>query len=95
LTSVVGRTAQGKGPPAHTTSRIEHAAGRAPSTETETASGDLATASAEGAIRSSLAQISEVQEVHHIAGEDCYLAKIWVRDAKTPEPVEKEEEVLP
>lgn len=31
----------------------------------------------------SLAQIPEVQEVHHIAGEDCYLAKVRVRDAKT------------
>jgi Lrp/AsnC family leucine-responsive transcriptional regulator len=30
-----------------------------------------------------LAQIPEVQEVHHIAGEDCYLAKVRVRDAKT------------
>ncbi|HYU30935.1 MAG TPA: Lrp/AsnC family transcriptional regulator [Thermoanaerobaculia bacterium] len=30
-----------------------------------------------------LAQIPEVQEVHHIAGEDCYLAKVRVRDAKS------------
>lgn len=30
-----------------------------------------------------LARIPEVQEVHHIAGEDCYLAKVRVRDAKT------------
>ena len=30
-----------------------------------------------------LAGIPEVQEVHHIAGEDCYLAKVRVRDAKT------------
>jgi Lrp/AsnC family leucine-responsive transcriptional regulator len=30
-----------------------------------------------------LAQIPEVQEVHHIAGEDCYLAKVRVPDAKT------------
>lgn len=30
-----------------------------------------------------LAEIPEVQEVHHIAGEDCYLAKVRVRDAKT------------
>ena len=30
-----------------------------------------------------LAQIPEVQEVHHIAGEDCYLVKVRVRDAKT------------
>src|SRR5262245_31048328 len=28
-----------------------------------------------------LAQIPEVQEVHHIAGEDCYLAKVRVADA--------------
>src|SRR5215204_574264 len=30
-----------------------------------------------------LARIPEVQEVHHIAGEDCYLAKVRIRDAKT------------
>jgi Lrp/AsnC family transcriptional regulator, leucine-responsive regulatory protein len=30
-----------------------------------------------------LAEIPEVQEVHHIAGEDCYLAKVRIRDAKT------------
>jgi Lrp/AsnC family leucine-responsive transcriptional regulator len=30
-----------------------------------------------------LAQIPEVQEVHHIAGEDCYLAKVRVPDAKS------------
>jgi Lrp/AsnC family leucine-responsive transcriptional regulator len=30
-----------------------------------------------------LRQIPEVQEVHHIAGEDCYLAKVRVRDAKS------------
>ena len=30
-----------------------------------------------------LAQIPEVQEVHHIAGEDCYLAKVRVPNAKT------------
>jgi Lrp/AsnC family leucine-responsive transcriptional regulator len=29
-----------------------------------------------------LAQIPEVQEVHHIAGEDCYLVKVRVADAK-------------
>jgi Lrp/AsnC family transcriptional regulator, leucine-responsive regulatory protein len=29
-----------------------------------------------------LAEIPEVQEVHHIAGEDCYLAKVRVPDAK-------------
>lgn len=30
-----------------------------------------------------LASIEEVQEVHHIAGEDCYLVKARVRDART------------
>jgi len=29
-----------------------------------------------------LAQIPEVQEVHHIAGEDCYLVKVRIPDAK-------------
>lgn len=30
-----------------------------------------------------LAQISEVQEVHNIAGEDCYLVKVRIKDAET------------
>jgi Lrp/AsnC family leucine-responsive transcriptional regulator len=30
-----------------------------------------------------LAGIEEVQEVHHIAGEDCFLVKVRVRDART------------
>jgi len=30
-----------------------------------------------------LAEIEEVQEVHHIAGEDCFLVKARVRDART------------
>lgn len=30
-----------------------------------------------------LTAIPEVQEVHHIAGEDCYLVKVRVPDAKT------------
>jgi Lrp/AsnC family leucine-responsive transcriptional regulator len=30
-----------------------------------------------------LASIPEVQEIHHIAGEDCYLVKVRVQDAKT------------
>jgi Lrp/AsnC family leucine-responsive transcriptional regulator len=30
-----------------------------------------------------LARIEEVQEVHHIAGEDCFLVKARVRDART------------
>lgn len=30
-----------------------------------------------------LAQIPEVQEVHHIAGEDCFLLKVRTPDAKT------------
>ena len=35
--------------------------------------GDLSTADA-------LARIPNVQEVHHIAGEDCFLAKVRVKD---------------
>jgi Lrp/AsnC family transcriptional regulator, leucine-responsive regulatory protein len=30
-----------------------------------------------------LAQIPEVQEAHHVAGDDCYLAKVRVPDAKS------------
>ena len=30
-----------------------------------------------------MAQFPEVQEVHHIAGEDCFMAKVRVRDAKS------------
>jgi Lrp/AsnC family leucine-responsive transcriptional regulator len=30
-----------------------------------------------------LAQIPEVQEAHHIAGDDCYLAKVRVPDARS------------
>ncbi|HKI04975.1 MAG TPA: Lrp/AsnC family transcriptional regulator [Thermoanaerobaculia bacterium] len=30
-----------------------------------------------------LSQIPEVQEAHHIAGEDCFLLKVRARDAKT------------
>lgn len=29
-----------------------------------------------------LARIPNVQEVHHVAGEDCFLAKVRVRDAQ-------------
>ena len=35
---------------------------------------------AEVDVASQLARIPEVQEVHHIAGEDCYLAKVRVAD---------------
>jgi len=35
-----------------------------------------------GTIGQSLARIPEVQEVHHVAGEDCYLAKVRVRDTE-------------
>lgn len=35
-----------------------------------------------GAIGQSLAKIPEVLEVHHVAGEDCYLAKVRVRDTE-------------
>lgn len=31
----------------------------------------------------SLAELPEVQEVHHIAGEDCFLVKVRARDAKS------------
>jgi Lrp/AsnC family leucine-responsive transcriptional regulator len=30
-----------------------------------------------------LSQIPEVQEAHHIAGEDCFLLKVRVKDSKT------------
>lgn len=30
-----------------------------------------------------LSRIPEVQEVHHVAGEDCYLLKVRVKDAKS------------
>lgn len=30
-----------------------------------------------------LAQIPEVQEVHHVAGEDCYLVKVRTRDTES------------
>jgi len=33
--------------------------------------------------RRALAQIPEVQEAHHIAGEDCFLLKVRTPDAKT------------
>jgi Lrp/AsnC family leucine-responsive transcriptional regulator len=35
-----------------------------------------------GTIGQALARIPEVLEVHHVAGEDCYLAKVRVRDTK-------------
>jgi Lrp/AsnC family leucine-responsive transcriptional regulator len=35
-----------------------------------------------GTIGQALARIPEVQEVHHVAGEDCYLAKVRVRDTE-------------
>jgi len=35
-----------------------------------------------GKTGSSLAKIPEVQEVHHVAGEDCYLVKVRVRDTE-------------
>lgn len=33
-------------------------------------------------IGATLAKISEVQEVHHVAGEDCYLVKVRVADTE-------------
>lgn len=33
-----------------------------------------------GSIGQALAKIPEVQEVHHVAGEDCYLVKVRVQD---------------
>jgi len=35
-----------------------------------------------GAVGRSLAQVPEVLEVHHIAGEDCYLVKVRVADTE-------------
>lgn len=43
-------------------------------------SNDMAGEARTGAL---MAQAPEVQEVHHIAGEDCFLVKVRVRDAKT------------
>jgi Lrp/AsnC family leucine-responsive transcriptional regulator len=44
-------------------------------------------ATQDGAIEEStgkvLAEIPEVQEIHHIAGEDCYLVKVRTANAKT------------
>ncbi len=39
---------------------------------------------AAGAVRTgaALSAISEVQEVHHVAGEDCYLVKVRARDTE-------------
>ena len=31
-------------------------------------------------IDQALAQIEEVQEVYHVAGEDCYMMKVWAAD---------------
>ena len=39
--------------------------------------------SAEMNTASALAQIPEVQEVHHIAGEDCFVLKVRVPDARS------------
>ena len=35
-----------------------------------------------GAIGQTLARIPEVQELHHVAGEDCYLVKVRVADTE-------------
>ena len=35
-----------------------------------------------GAIGQALARIPEVQELHHVAGEDCYLVKVRVADTE-------------
>ena len=35
-----------------------------------------------GAIGQALAKIPEVQELHHVAGEDCYLVKVRVADTE-------------
>lgn len=35
-----------------------------------------------GSTGTALAKIPEVQEVHHVAGEDCYLVKLRVRDTE-------------
>ncbi|HVT61146.1 MAG TPA: Lrp/AsnC family transcriptional regulator [Thermoanaerobaculia bacterium] len=39
--------------------------------------------SGEARTREMLAQMEQVQEVHHIAGEDCFLLKVRAPDAKT------------
>ncbi len=39
-----------------------------------------------GAIGQALARIPEVQELHHVAGEDCYLAKVRVADTEGLQP---------
>jgi Lrp/AsnC family transcriptional regulator, leucine-responsive regulatory protein len=40
------------------------------------------TADADGEIGKTLAEIDEIQEVHYIAGEDCYLIKLRVSDTR-------------
>ncbi len=37
-----------------------------------------------------LAELPEVQEVHHVAGEDCYLAKVRVKDTAALSKLMKE-----
>ena len=39
-------------------------------------------AGAENRIAQSLAELEEVLEVHHVAGDDCYLIKVRARDAE-------------
>jgi Lrp/AsnC family leucine-responsive transcriptional regulator len=43
----------------------------------------------------SLSQRPEVQEVHHVAGEDCYLAKVRVKDTAALSKLMKELGALP
>ena len=43
-------------------------------------------ASSDQGIAKALADCPEVLEVHHVAGEDCYLIKVRARDAEHPAP---------
>lgn len=42
-----------------------------------------------------LAKRAEIQEVHHVAGEDCYLAKVRVKDTAALSALMKEIGVIP
>lgn len=37
----------------------------------------------EGSVAEGLTRIAGVREVHHIAGEDCFLVKLWTRDTES------------
>ena len=48
-----------------------------------------------GAIGEALARLPEVLELHHVAGEDCYLAKVRVKDTAALSKLMKELGALP